>query len=138
MDSRIQSQPRREVAEREGVVAELRAERDFIAAVLNAAGVLVVVLDREGRIVRFNRACERATGYSSDEVKGRCVWDMLLIPEEVEPVKAIFEQLWAGQFANEGENFWVTKDGQRRLIAWSSTVPHRMNSLSTPTQPWCR
>ncbi len=40
----------------------LKRERDFIAAVLQTAGALVVVLDTEGRIVRFNRACEQASG----------------------------------------------------------------------------
>ncbi len=106
----------------EGRTAELQAERNFIAAILDTAGILVVVLDREGCIVRFNRACERTTGYSSDEVEGRHLWDLLLIPEEVELVRDVFEELWAGQFPNEAENFWVTKDGQRRLIAWSNTA----------------
>ena len=102
--------------------AELQAERNFVTAVLDTAGALVVVLDREGHIVRFNRACERTTGYSFDEVKGHLLWDMLLVPEQVEPVKVIFEELRAGQFPSQVENFWVTRDGQRRLIAWSNTV----------------
>jgi len=100
----------------------LRQERDFISAVLDTAGALVVVLDREGRIVRFNRACERTTGYSCDEVKGKLLWDLFLIPEEVEPVKAVFEALQSGQFPNAYENHWLTKDGGRRLIAWSNTA----------------
>jgi PAS domain S-box-containing protein len=100
----------------------LRQERDFISAVLDTAGALVVVLDREGRILRFNRACERTTGYSFDEVRGKLLWDLFLIPEEVEPVKAVFEELQAGQFPNEYENRWVTKRGDRRLIAWSNTA----------------
>jgi len=40
-------------------------ERDFTSAILDTAGALVVVLDREGRITRFNRACEQVTGYSA-------------------------------------------------------------------------
>ena len=32
-------------------------------------GALVVVLDREGRILRFNRACEEATGYTQEELQ---------------------------------------------------------------------
>ena len=35
---------------------ELQAERNLLDAVLDNAGALVVVLDREGRICRFNRA----------------------------------------------------------------------------------
>jgi transcriptional regulator with PAS, ATPase and Fis domain len=37
---------------------ELTKERDFISAVLNTAASLVMVLDRDGNIARFNRACE--------------------------------------------------------------------------------
>ena len=46
----------------------LRQERDFSAALLNTLGALVVVLDREGRIVSFNQACEMSTGYAFPEV----------------------------------------------------------------------
>jgi PAS domain S-box-containing protein len=97
---------------------KLRREPAFVSEVLKTVGALVAVLDREGRIVSFNRACEEATGYSMAEVKGKCVWDFLLVPDEVEPVKAVFEQLRAGQFPNAHEHYWLAKDGTRRLIHW--------------------
>jgi PAS domain S-box-containing protein len=97
-------------------------ERDFTSAVLATAGVLVVVIDPQGRIVRFNKACERLTGYTFAEVKDKHVWDLFLIPEEVEPVKAVFAELRTGQFPNEFENYWVAKGGRRILIMWSNTA----------------
>jgi PAS domain S-box-containing protein len=100
----------------------LRRERDLLSAILDTAGALVAVLDRQGRIVRFNRACETTTGYSLEEAKGKALWDLFLVPEEIEPVRAVFEQLRAGQFPNEYENYWLTKDGSRRLIAWTNTA----------------
>ncbi len=102
--------------------SHIQTERDFIDAVLETAGVLVVVVDREGRVVRFNRAAEQVTGYSSESVIGEHFWDLFLVPEEVEPVKRIFDELRAGQFPNEHENYWLTRDGERRLIAWSNTA----------------
>ena len=48
----------------------------------------VVVLDPEGRIVRFNRACELTTGYSMEEVQGKCIWDLFLRAEEAERFRA--------------------------------------------------
>jgi PAS domain S-box-containing protein len=99
----------------------LQRERTFVSAVLETVGALVTVLDREGRIVSFNRTCEQTTGYSFEEVKGKCFWDLMLISEEVEPVKAEFARLCAGQFPNEHENFWVAKDGTRRLIHWNNS-----------------
>lgn len=103
-------------------IAELQAERNFVSAVLETAGALVVVLDQDGRIIRFNRACEQITGYRFSEVQGIPFWDLFLVPEEIEPVKAVFEALKSGNFPSEFESYWQTKDGQRRLIAWSNTV----------------
>jgi PAS domain S-box-containing protein len=100
----------------------LHRERDLISAVLDTTGALVVVLDRQGRIVLFNQACERTTGYSFDEVRGNRLWDLFLIAEEVAPVRAVFDRLRAGQFPSEFENTWLTKAGARRLIAWSNTA----------------
>jgi PAS domain S-box-containing protein len=112
----------REIAERQRVEEVLSAERDFASAVLNTASTLIVVLDPEGQIIRFNRACERLTRYSFAEVRGKCFWDFFIIPEEVEPVKAIFEELRNGEFPDESENYWVTKDEERRLIVWSGNA----------------
>jgi len=107
-----------DITRRKQAEEELQRERNFVSAVLDTVGALVVVLDREGRIVRFNRACECTTGYTFDEVKDRCFWDLLLLAEEIEPVKGVFEKLRAGDYPREFENYWVTKDGRRRLIAW--------------------
>jgi len=112
----------REVSERKRTEETLNQERNFISAVLDTASALVIVLDSQGQIVRFNQACKQTTGYSFDEVRGRYFWNLFIIPEEVEPVKAVFEQFKAGRGLLKYENYWVMKDGSRRLIAWSNTT----------------
>ena len=116
----------REVTERKLTEETLNQERNFISAVLDTASALVIVLDSQGQIVRFNQACEQITGYSFDEVRGRHFWNLFLLPEEVESVKAVFEQLLTGRGFLEYENYWVMKDGSRRLIAWSNTYLKRL------------
>lgn len=103
------------------VEGELRRERDFTDAVLQTVGALVCVLDTQGRIERFNRACETVTGYTAKEVHGRAIWDLLLPPEVVAEVRAVFEDLRAGQFPNRHENDWLTRDGRHVRIRWAST-----------------
>lgn len=112
----------RDHTEHRVVLEQLRRERDFSALVLSRTGALVVVLDPEGRIVEFNETCREVTGYAFNEVRGRCVWDFLLTPEEVAPVRRVFDELRSGQFPNQFENFWVTKDGRRRRIAWTNSA----------------
>jgi len=101
---------------------EAGLERNLISALLETSGALIVVTDREGRIVRFNRACEKTTGYTSAEVHGRYIWELAHAPEEKEPVKAAFRALNTGHFPDRYESYWLTKDGERRLIAWSNSA----------------
>ena len=100
--------------------ALLEQER-FVDAIVDTVGALVLVLDATGRIVRFNRACERMSGYAYAEVAEQFVWDSLLPESEVSAVRAAFEALAAGDFPATFENHWRTRDGAVRLIAWSST-----------------
>ena len=112
----------RDITDRKGSEQALTRERDFTSAILNTAGALVVVLDRKGRIVRFNQACERTTGYTFEEVRGQCFWDILLLEDEVGPVREVFHELLSGVFPNQHENAWVTKDGRIRQMQWSNTA----------------
>src|SRR3984893_10042082 len=100
----------------------LQEERNVVSAILHTVGALVVVLDPEGSIIRFNRACEQTSGYSFAEVAGQKIWDLLMVPEEVDRFKSIFQQLRSDQFPSDFEGYLVKRDGARRLIAWSSTV----------------
>ncbi|MBN2082799.1 PAS domain-containing protein [bacterium] len=97
-------------------------ERNLTAAVIDSTPALVIVLDRHGRIVRFNRSCEELTGYSAERAVGTPIWELLITPEEVEAVKEVFANLTAGQAASTFENYWLTKSGDRRLISWSNSI----------------
>jgi diguanylate cyclase (GGDEF)-like protein/PAS domain S-box-containing protein len=103
-------------------LAELASERDSTSAIVEAVASLVVVFDTEGRIVRFNGACESTTGWSRHEVVGRPFWDLFLLADEVDAVREVFLALKLGQFPNQYENHWLTRDGHRRLISWSNTA----------------
>jgi PAS domain S-box-containing protein len=100
----------------------LQQERNVVSAILDTVGALVVVLDPHGRITRFNRACELTTGYSLQEVRGKCIWDLFLLPEETEHFKGIFAQMSADLLPQDYQSYWMTRHGRQRLIAWSSTM----------------
>ncbi len=118
-NAQLYNQARQEIIDR---VRALKMERNFMAAILDTAGALVITLNAQGRILRFNRACEQISGYIFEEVKGKQIWELLLPLEEVNPFKKNFEKLQSGQSLQDYECYWVTKSGERRVIAWSSTV----------------
>jgi PAS domain S-box-containing protein len=101
---------------------ELQEERNFVSTILDTVGALVVVLDGEGRILRFNPACELTTGYTKEEAQGRCVWDLFLFGEEADRFRSIFEVMRADLLPHDYQSCWVTRHGDQRLIAWTSTL----------------
>jgi two-component system CheB/CheR fusion protein len=103
---------------------ELQGERNFVAAVLDTAAALVAVVDRDGRVVHWNKACEQASGYSATEVLGQPAMELLerlLLPTEEEVVKQVFEELRADRHPNRHQNHWRHRDGSTRLIDWSNS-----------------
>jgi PAS domain S-box-containing protein len=100
----------------------LRRERDFTSAILDTVGALVVVMDTDGRVVRFNRTCEDVTGHLQEEARGKLFWDLLGSGEDIPMMKSVFEDLRAGLFPRVLEHNIVAKNGARRLIAWRQTV----------------
>ena len=111
-----------DITNRKQAERALSREQKFISAVLDTAGALVVVLDRRGKIVRFNRACEELTGYYFVDVQGKPLWDFLLPPEDIPAVKKVFQDLRKEERSNQFENHWITKDNKTRQIAWSNTI----------------
>ena len=98
-------------------------ERDFINAVIGHAGALVIVLERDAHVVRFNPAAERASGVSAGAAIGRTLWELDLVPgEQLENAKRLFADIVAGAYPSELESKWIARDGTHRRHIWTNTV----------------
>jgi diguanylate cyclase (GGDEF)-like protein/PAS domain S-box-containing protein len=97
----------------------LDTEHELAAAALAAGEILVLATDPHGRILSVNRGCERITGYSLAEMRGKSFWE-LLAPDEAQRVQGIFARIESGVPFGKSENRWVTKGGNERLLVWSA------------------
>jgi diguanylate cyclase (GGDEF)-like protein/PAS domain S-box-containing protein len=102
------------------VSVNLMPEQDLNAAIVETISSLVVVLDRQGRIVRFNQACEVLTGYSFAEVQNQVFWEIFLSPHQQQQFKTYFQTLPTSSFPSQQELFWQTKGLQARMISHSN------------------
>ena len=93
-----------------------------VDAILNTVASPITVLDGDGAIVKFNPAAERLTGYAAEEVLGRKVWDLLIINEEIDAVRAVFDKTSVGPQPTHFTNYWKTRTGEARLIEWSNAI----------------
>ncbi len=116
--------PKKSRAKKQSIetIAKLEKERDVLAALVEIAGALIIVMSKDGKIIYFNRACEETAGYSVAEMKGKHLWDFLVCKEDIQPTKAVFSALNAGNSPLKLENHWQARDGSRRLIDWTLAV----------------
>jgi PAS domain S-box-containing protein len=94
----------------------LHPDAELAVALLEATQTLVCVHDREGRFVYFNRACEEATGFSSEEAFGRDARELVVVPEEEANFSLLLEESWTDGRRRPGRGVWLTRDGRRRKI----------------------
>jgi PAS domain S-box-containing protein len=100
--------------------ARRAVDHEVGAALVDTTQTLVCILDREGRIVRFNPACERVTGWTSEEVVGRDARETVIPPEDHAAFIAMIRGMVATGAPNPQQGQWVTRDGYRRVIAWAN------------------
>ena len=110
----------RDISNLKHIEEELIKERDFTNAILDTAELLILVLDKEGRITKSNKACEKITGYSFREIQGRSFWEVL--SSEPDAARERIQQFLKGIYPAINESVWISKGGAKRLVSWTMTV----------------
>jgi PAS domain S-box-containing protein len=96
---------------------EIQRAQEFTRRVVNAGPSLFLLVDTDGRIVRFNDTVERMFGVRDDErVRGLPWWDVFLPPENREAAQNHCAQLGSGTEQIQAEAEWQSPDGVRRVI----------------------
>ena len=94
---------------------------DAYVDVLARTGMgMVCILGADARIVLFDEACERATGFSAGEVVGRDARETVIPPEEAEAFGVFIERLAETPSPSPQVGHWLTREGERLAIAWSN------------------
>lgn len=100
------------------IEALLREEVNLNTAILDATDALVVVLDPQGYIVRFNNAYAKITGYTFVELKNQRFWELFKQAHK-QRVKANFHKLLSLESISYHSDL-ISKNGSCHSIAWSS------------------
>ncbi len=91
---------------------------------LDKIGVMVLVLDDQGRISLVNAAGCNLLGYSADELVGMDWFAHFILPVERQLLQNRFLRIMAGQeeLPFNHENTILAKDGAQLVIAWHNTI----------------
>jgi PAS domain S-box-containing protein len=111
----------RDITERKRVREELLREREFEKSLVETAQAIILMLDPEGRIVRFNPFMEEISGYRLEEVAGKD-WFTTFLPErEHKRIGDVFDEALQDVKTRGTINPIIIKDGRERMIEWSNT-----------------
>jgi diguanylate cyclase (GGDEF)-like protein/PAS domain S-box-containing protein len=103
-----------------GQVAGTEGSLTSGSALFDRVGALVIIFDRQGRILWCNRVCQEITGLTFQQVWGRHVWEVFSVPEEASEVRDVLADLRRDRFRRGYESGLVTWDGKERTIQWST------------------
>lgn len=98
--------------------AELNAEKELADILIETAQAIVLVLDQEGKIVRFNRYLEQLSGYRLADVVGEDWFQIFFPPHEKELAIRSFQYDGQNDSARGHVHSIVTKDGAEKIIEW--------------------
>jgi PAS domain S-box-containing protein len=88
--ARLALQRNRLQAELAARLDELQRERDFMRDVVNAAPAFFLVIDYDGRVIRFNHTMAEVCGIADDDrVRGRYWWDVFVHQDDAAEVSAL-------------------------------------------------
>jgi PAS domain S-box-containing protein len=99
------------------------AERRW-RSLLENVQLVVVNLDRFGKVEYINPFFLELTGYNQEEVIGQDWFANFLPQTEKQQVEKCFLELLAQEFHPYYQNAILTKSGQEKAIAWNNTLLH--------------
>jgi len=109
---------KKEVVDRVKAELAVRNEKDFAERLVETAQVIILMLDIEGRIVRFNKYMKEISGYELKEVQGKD-WFSTFLPEcHHRRTKELFLNAINDIQTRGNVNTIITKSGEERDIEW--------------------
>ena len=107
-----------DVTEQMRLGEEIRRMERHLASVVESASDIVVSTDTEGNILTWNRAAQRTTGYSLEELKGRPFLDYCNQTGATN-VGGLLCKGASGAISGRIESNLTTKDGHCRPVSWA-------------------
>jgi PAS domain S-box-containing protein len=123
--SELESRVRERTLDLERLNRELSEERQFVSAVVETVGSLLIVVDAYGNAVRVNRALCELTGYKAEELTGRPIWETLLAAPEAELIERAFAEhgpRFHTIMPKNVEGMIRTKNGEPRSVSWTNAA----------------
>lgn len=108
----------RDITNRRTLEEELRRQRDLAEGMIETAQAIVLVLDTDGRIVRYNRFLEDLTGVPLADVRGRDWFETFLPEQDHGRIRELFGKAITTERTKGNVNPILDRNGGEHQISW--------------------
>jgi len=114
---------------------ELSETKNYLEQLINYANAPIIVWNPDSEIILFNKAFERLTGYTSEEVIGKKL-DILFPDPTLSKSRAKIEQTLYGDFLESNEIPILCRNSETKIVLWNSAniYDDNKNLISTIAQ----
>jgi cyclic di-GMP phosphodiesterase Gmr len=109
------------VSDTDAILLEIERGLSFTEQVLSEVNALIVIIDAQGNVRRFNRECERLSGKSEGEVLGRNALELFFPAEDARQIGENLATFFPTKKCWDTERDILTKAGRRR-ISWRNRL----------------
>jgi len=95
---------------------------NLFEAIFKKAQFIILILDEQGNIVRFNPYMEKLSGYKLSEVKGKSWFSTFLSKKDYAEVKGLFSKAIKNIKTDGNINLIIKKNGESAYIEWFNEV----------------
>ena len=113
----------RDVSARKRAELAVKTQRDFLSAMGDATPSLLAIVGHDGvmSLDPLNHTLRELTGLSSNDAANRVFWELISAPEDAAEAERVIRAVTETGRAVSTETRWLTRGGERRLVAWTCT-----------------
>ncbi len=118
----------RDISEESEVEEAHQREHSLIQSLIETAPVLILVLDSQGRVVRFNHCAEQTTGYRFDEIRGKSWIETFVAESDRDEVRTLLQHSMSGATMRGVVYAITTRGGLQREVLWHDQLLSNVGS----------
>lgn len=113
----------RDITEKKNAEAALIHTNMMIETLIQNANVIIISIDKNGKITMYNNEAERITGYKREEIEFVNWFDVISKNQEQNFVRDLFSDSFQKQqlIHQYFETPIITKSGEERIISWHNS-----------------
>ncbi|MDA3932313.1 MAG: PocR ligand-binding domain-containing protein [Tenericutes bacterium] len=119
----------RDVSKRIRSEKALEKSKNLAQEYLDIAGVMIIVLDKNGVVTLINKKGCEIIGLNESDIVGKNWFDNYLPKDVVQSSKEQFDNMWKNDhpFAKEYESTILNAHGEERYISWHNSILYDSN-----------